>query len=228
MKEYRKKDMFFLSLTLFSLFFGAGNLIFPPFLGQEAGKMSMRALSGFLLTSVGFPILAVMVVTKMGGLDVLASKVHPVFSRWYSLLIYLSIGPMLGIPRAASLPFEMVMVPMIDSNINIVWLWRLAFTAVFFILAFRFSIRPHKLIDYLVRMLTPMLLMWLLFVLLTVLKHPIPLENYVRSAYEKTPFVEGFIQGYLTMDTIAALNFGLVISNVLVSQGIDGKDEKFK
>ena len=89
-------------LTLFSMFFGAGNLIFPPFLGVEAGSDTPAALAGFLLTAVGFPILGVMAVAESGGLTALAERVEKRFAFLFTLLIYLSIGPCLAIPRTAS------------------------------------------------------------------------------------------------------------------------------
>ena len=64
MKKLSKQDLTFIGLMLFSLFFGAGNLIFPPFLGQSAGQNIWVALGGFLITAVGFPILGVIAVAK--------------------------------------------------------------------------------------------------------------------------------------------------------------------
>ncbi|MDU3722953.1 MAG: branched-chain amino acid transport system II carrier protein, partial [Clostridium celatum] len=107
MKNLSKKDLLLVSLMLFSLFFGAGNLIFPPFLGQSAGNKTWVAMAGFLITAVGFPILGVVAVAKSNGLYNLAKKVNPIFALIFTTLIYLSIGPGLGIPRAGSLPFEM-------------------------------------------------------------------------------------------------------------------------
>ena len=92
-------------LTLFSMFFGAGNLIFPPFppfLGAQAGTDMPAALAGFLVTAVGFPILGVMAVAESGGLTTLASRVNARFAFLFTLLIYLSIGPCLAIPRTAT------------------------------------------------------------------------------------------------------------------------------
>ena len=102
-------------LTLFSMFFGAGNLIFPPFLGAQAGTDMPAALAGFLVTAVGFPILGVMAVAESGGLTSLASRVNARFAFLFTLLIYLSIGPCLAIPRTASTSFEMVMRPALES-----------------------------------------------------------------------------------------------------------------
>ena len=110
MKLDRKK-MLLISFMLFSLFFGAGNLIFPPFLGQNAGSSTVSAMLGFLATAVILPVLGVIVVARFDGLEQLAQHAGKKFSLIFTILIYLSIGPGLGIPRAASVPFEMAVAP---------------------------------------------------------------------------------------------------------------------
>ena len=97
------------------MFFGAGNLIFPPFLGAQAGVMTWRAMSGFLLSAVGLPVLGVAAVALSGGLTRLAGRVHPGFAFLFTLLIYLSIGPCLAIPRTSSTSFEMTVFPVLEQ-----------------------------------------------------------------------------------------------------------------
>ena len=95
MKLDRKK-MLLISFMLFSLFFGAGNLIFPPFLGQNAGSSTVSAMLGFLATAVILPVLGVIVVARFDGLEQLAQHAGKKFSLIFTVLIYLSIGPGLG------------------------------------------------------------------------------------------------------------------------------------
>ena len=102
MKTLKRKELLFIGLTLFSMFFGAGNLIFPPFLGEQAGGLAWFAMIGFIISAVGLPVLGVIAVAKAGGLKPLAGRVHPKFAFVFTLLIYLSIGPCLAIPRTAS------------------------------------------------------------------------------------------------------------------------------
>ena len=106
-----KKSMLVVSVMLFALFFGAGNLIFPPFLGQNAGENTLPAMIGFLATAVVLPVLGVVVVARFDGLEKLGKQVGARFALVFTVLIYLSIGPGLGIPRAASVPFEMAVAP---------------------------------------------------------------------------------------------------------------------
>ena len=154
-------------LTLFSMFFGAGNLIFPPFLGAQAGTDMPAALAGFLLTAVGFPILGVMAVAESGGLSTLASRVNARFAFLFTLLIYLSIGPCLAIPRTASTSFEMVMRPALESaglldatlgGFGALGLSQFVYSVLFFALAYVIALDPAKLTQFLGKFLCPTLI----------------------------------------------------------------------
>lgn len=223
MKELSKKDLLLVSLMLFSLFFGAGNLIFPPFLGQTAGSATWVAMAGFFVTAVGFPVLGVIVVAKSGGLNLLAKRVNPVFSAIFTVLIYLSIGPCLGIPRAGSLPFEMAVAPYLPEGISVT-LAMFLFTLIFFSVAYWLSLSPTKLVDRMGKVLTPTLLALIAIIFVSALVKPLGSYGEATGAYTNSAFVAGFLEGYLTMDTIAALNFGIVIALAIKSKGV--KEEK--
>jgi LIVCS family branched-chain amino acid:cation transporter len=223
MKKLSKKESLFVSLMLFSLFFGAGNLIFPPFLGQSAGGNTWIAMAGFFITAVGFPVLGVVAVAKSGGLSNLTKRVNPVFAVIFTSLIYLSIGPCLGIPRAGSLPFEMSVAPYLPEGISKP-LALFLFTLVFFAVAYWLSLTPAKLVDRMGKVLTPILLLLITVVFLSSIIKPLGGYGDATGEYLTSPFIKGFLEGYLTMDTIAALNFGIVIAVAIKSLGI--KDEK--
>lgn len=223
MKNLSKRDLLFIGLMLFSLFFGAGNLIFPPFMAQAAGEKTWIAMSAFFITAVGFPVLGVIAVAKSGGLTNLAKRVNPVFASIFTVLIYLSIGPGLGIPRAGSLPFEMAVAPYLPESMSIK-ISLFIYTFLFFTVAYWLSLSPNKLVDRMGKVLTPTLL--LLIIVMVVGSFIKPLGEYgaATNGYEISPFFKGFLDGYLTMDTIAALNFGIVIALAIKSKGIN--DEK--
>lgn len=103
MQKLSGKNLLLVGFTLFSMFFGAGNLIFPPHLGAQAGVNFWPAFTGLFVSAVGLPIAGVVAVARAGGLDKLAGRVHPVFAMVFTILVYLSIGPCLAIPRTASL-----------------------------------------------------------------------------------------------------------------------------
>ena len=141
MKKLSKNNLILISLTLFSMFFGAGNLIFPPFLGAQAGTNTWIAMLGFCLSAIALPIFGVIAVAKSGGLKKLASRVHPIFAAIFTFLIYLSIGPCLAIPRTASTSFEMAVVPFISGNSN---LMQIIYSVIFFCIALSLALKPDK------------------------------------------------------------------------------------
>lgn len=219
-----KKNMVLVSFMLFSLFFGAGNLIFPPFLGQSAGEHALTAMFGFLLTAVVLPVLGVVVVARFDGLDRLSQQVGKHFGLVFTVLIYLSIGPGLGIPRAASVPFEMAFAPYLPDGANTA-LWLALYSLVFFLIALWLCLTPNKLLNRVGHYLTPSLLLLLVFLFVSFLFKGEVHVAAAQESYAASPFLTGFAEGYNTMDTIAALNFGLVIATTLSSFGMAEKND---
>ena len=222
-----KKQMVTISFMLFSLFFGAGNLIFPPFLGQNAGSATTPAIIGFLLTAVVLPVLGVIVVAKFDGLDKLAKQAGAKFSLVFTVLIYLSIGPGLGIPRAASVPFEMAVAPYLPTDANNT-IWMVGYSLVFFLFAFWLCHNPGKLVNRIGNFLTPSLLILLCFLFFSFLFRGQVDVADPQFLYQNMPFLQGFSDGYQTMDTIAALNFGLVNATTLCSFGLTDKKDTIR
>lgn len=219
-----KKQMVLISFMLFSMFFGAGNLIFPPFLGQNAGSRTPSATFGFLITAVILPILGVVVVAQSDGLDKLAGRVSPRFAMVFTMLIYLSIGPGLGIPRAASVPFEMAVAPYLPQGVNLA-LCMLVYSLVFFVIAGWLALTPNKLVDRIGHFLTPSLLILIVFLFVSFMAKGTVSVAAPQPAYRTGAFLKGFCEGYQTMDTIAALNFGLVIATTLGTMGLSDKKD---
>ncbi|MBU5292445.1 branched-chain amino acid transport system II carrier protein [Anaerosalibacter bizertensis] len=220
MEKMERKKLLFVSLMMFSMFFGAGNLIFPPLLGQLSGTNILISMGGFLISAVGLPILAIAVVAKAGGLHILASRVHPRFAFAFTILIYLSIGPFLGIPRAASLAFEMGISPFLSNTLAESNLPLFVYTLVFFGIAYWLCMTPSKLVDRLGKVLTPVLLVLIASIFIFSLFKPIGSFSAPIGDYAKFPLFKGFLEGYMTMDAIAALNFGIVISAALKEMGV--------
>lgn len=220
-----KDKMILVIFMLFSLFFGAGNLIFPPFLGQNAGSQTFAAMIGFLITAVVLPVLGVVVVARFGGLDQLGRQVGKHFGLLFSLLIYLSIGPGLGIPRAASVPFEMAVAPYLPTGAN-VSLCMAVYSLLFFLVALWLCLTPSKLVERIGKFLTPSLLFLLVFLFINFLFRGEMNVASAQETYKEVPFLKGFAEGYNTMDAIAALNFGLVIATTLCSFGLTDKKDR--
>lgn len=219
-----KKKMLLVSFMLFSLFFGAGNLIFPPLLGQASGENMFVAMLGFINTAVVLPVLGVVVVAKFDGLDKLSQHDGTKFGIVFTVLIYVSIGPFLGIPRAASVPFEMAFAPYLPDGSNVTH-WMGIYSLIFFILALLLALNPTKLIDRLGHVLTPTLLILIIFLFISFLFFGEVNISKPSQDYITYPYLKGFTEGYNTMDAIAALNFGLVISTTLQSLNITNKKD---
>lgn len=220
MSKLSKKELLFVGLTLFSMFFGAGNLIFPPFLGEQAGNQAYIALIGFVVSAVGLPILGVVAVAKAGGLKALAGRVHPLFAFIFTLLIYLSIGPCLAIPRTASTSFEMAIVPFIGNNG--IWI-QVMYSLLFFGIALFMALQPEKLTDRLGKILCPILLVLILIIFIGSFFAETSHYGDAIGVYNEIPLIQGFLDGYQTMDTIAALNFGMIIALNIQNKGIKDK-----
>ena len=219
-----KKQMVLISFMLFSMFFGAGNLIFPPFLGQNAGSSTPAATFGFVITAVILPILGVIVVAQSDGLDKLAGRVSPSFAIIFTMLIYLSIGPGLGIPRAASVPFEMAVAPYMPAGANLK-VFMLVYSLVFFAIAAWLALTPNKLVERIGQFLTPSLLILIVFLFISFVAKGTVSVAAPQVAWAENALLKGFCEGYQTMDTIAALNFGLVIATTLGTMGLNDKKD---
>ena len=222
MTKLNKRNLLLVSFLLFSLFFGAGNLIFPPYLGQSAGSRTGAATVGFLMTAVLLPVMGVVAVARFDGLDRLAGQVGRRFALVFTVLIYLSIGPGLGIPRAASVPFEMAVAPYLPAGANTA-LWMAVYSLVFFLAALWLCMTPSKLVGRIGHVLTPTLLALLVFLFVSFLLRGEVAVAAPQPAYAAAPLLKGFAEGYQTMDAIAALNFGLVIAATLGGFGLTEK-----
>lgn len=207
-------------VTLFSMFFGAGNLIFPPFLGAQAGQASIPAMIGFCLSAVGLPILGVIAVAESNGLPELAGRVHPKFAAVFTFLIYMSIGPCLAIPRTATTSFEMAVVPFLPESMSL-GTAQLLYSIIFFAIALLLALRPDKLTDRLGKLLGPALLILIFVVFVGCIVHPIGTPGAALGKYASGAAVNGFLEGYQTMDTIAALNFGFIIALNIRAKGVE-------
>lgn len=221
MQRLRGRNLLLVGFTLFSMFFGAGNLIFPPFLGAQAGTATWIAMVGFAISAIGFPILGVVEVARSGGLPNLARRVHPWFSAVFILLIYLSIGPGLAIPRTAGTSFEMV-APYLGGGR---WM-QTVYSIVFFAAAGTVALRPEKLTKRLGKILCPTLIVLIVVLFVGCLLHPVA-SGYGEATgdYRSLPIITGFLGGYQTMDTIAALNFGVIIALNIRALGISDERE---
>ena len=220
------KEQIFVGITLFSMFFGAGNLIFPPILGAQGGEAALMAFIGFIVSAVGFPILGVIAIVRSGGLRQLADRVGKKFSFIFTLVVYLSIGPCLAIPRTASTSFEMAVTPFVSSGI--VPVMRVIYSVVFFGVALYIALNPSKLVDTLGKKLAPALLVLIALLFVGCLISGATGTGEVAAKYAEGAAVTGFIDGYQTMDAIAALVYGIVLVMNIKGKGVTEESDVAK
>jgi LIVCS family branched-chain amino acid:cation transporter len=214
---------FIIGVMLFALFFGAGNLIFPASLGQNAGSNIWWAVAGFLITGIGLPFLGIMAMGVSGSknLQELASRVHPVYGMIFTTLLYLTIGPFFAAPRTGAVAYDIGIAPFVNESFGQIGLF--VFTLLFFIVTLWFSLNPVKLVDRIGKFLSPGILVLLFGLLIMVVLKPMGTIEEPQEAYASGAFMKGFTEGYNTMDALASLVFGIIVINAIRSMGVTTK-----
>lgn len=223
MQMLNSKQRFLVAGTLFGMFFGAGNLIFPVHLGQIAGRQVLPAMLGFIVTAVGIPILGVAAIgnTHSDGLQSLANKVGKMYSYVLTCVLYLTIGPFFAIPRCATTSFTTGIMPLIGLGVSEAKAL-LIFSVIFFALVLFFSLRPANITVWIGKIINPLFLVFLAVLVITALVHSDTAVSQIQpeAAYESGALFSAFIEGYGTMDAIAGLAFGIVVIDIIRSMGV--------
>ncbi|GAU78383.1 branched-chain amino acid transport system II carrier protein [Fusibacter sp. 3D3] len=213
------EDSIVVGAALFAMFFGAGNLIFPPAIGLFSGDQWLFSLIGFFITGICLPVLGVLSVSLSGGtISDLASKVGPKFSLIFSTILILAIGPLLAIPRTGATVYEIGVAPLGNFNPLLV-------SIIYFSITLFFVIKPSGIIDKIGKILTPILLLVIGAIIGTGLFHPI--GNPVTTKLENA-FSFGFLQGYQTMDALGSIVMGGIILAALVEKGYKNRKKQIK
>ncbi|MDP5228908.1 MAG: branched-chain amino acid transport system II carrier protein [Cellulophaga sp.] len=212
------KETLVTAFALFSLFFGAGNLIFPPLLGFQSGNMWWLVAIGFCLSAVLIPIFGILAHAKLQGtIFDFGKKVSPTFSLVYSVLIYV-ICIVLPSPRTASVTHEIAILPFFDTPYILT-------SIIYFSLVFVFVMNRSKILDLLGKILTPAIIL-ILFAIIGITLFTIDF-NFGATKFA-SPFTHGFQEGYQTFDAIAAIVVGgvLIISINLKNKEADYSSKK--
>lgn len=210
----------FIGFMLFSMLFGAGNLIFPAFLGHASGEHVWQAVIGFIISDAGLSVLAFMAIAKSGTFDTLINRVNPTFALLFPMAIYLSIGPGLAIPRAGSLAYEMGVKPFLPQTMASSPIALLVYTVIFFSVVFWFAKSPSKLVDRFGKILTPSLLVLIVIILIKAVFTDLSDLQGASLSYKNNPISQGFLDGYQTMDAICAMIYGIIFTNLFKSKKI--------
>ena len=216
-KTLRPLDVLALGFMTFALFLGAGNVIFPPSAGLAAGEQMLPTAIGFLLTAVGLPLLTLIALARVGG--GLAELTSPL-GYWPGLLlsvaVYLAIGPLFATPRTAVVSYELGVVPFVQDS----WQALLGYSTLYFAAVIFLALKPGQLVDRVGKYITPILLIGLVLLGAAATFFPAGEMASVAPDYKEGALVKGFLQGYLTMDTLGALVYGIVITTAIRDRGV--------
>ncbi|MCW8330739.1 branched-chain amino acid transport system II carrier protein [Photobacterium sp. SDRW27] len=204
-----------LGFMTFAMYLGAGNLIFPPFLGFQAGEHFMSGMVGFLLTGVGLPAMALVMVALVKGSDNLTAALPRSLATSFWVMVFIVIGPAFVIPRAITVAYQFSLAPFIgDAGL-------VPFSVVFCLATILFALFPGKLVDTLGKWLTPMLLVILSILAAYAYLYPSGQVMTASGPYIDGAFAEGLTQGYMTMDALGSIGFGWVIFRAIQNMGVE-------
>lgn len=221
-KKLTIKEYIFIGSMLFGLFFGAGNLIFPIQMGQLAGSNMLSATIGFIITAVGLPFLGIVAIglSRKESLYDLASKISPKYGAFFTIALYLTIGPFFAIPRTATVSYEVAFASYLEPHQLQLVLF--IFSILFFIASLWFSLRPSGILTWVGKILNPIFLVSLALLIVFSIIQPMGQvsEVPVVESYQAGAFFTGFLEGYNTMDALASLAFGIIVVRTIQNLGV--------
>ena len=221
MQNTDNKRFVAIGLMLFAILFGAGNLIFPASMGQASGDHFVWAFIGFCITGVGLPLLAIMAMAYAGCNDLqeAAGRAHPLYGLFYTVVVYMSIGPCFAIPRTGTVAFEIGLRPFLTEGQVEMGLW--VFLVLFFVVSYWLAATPQKLVDRVGKILTPALVLTLGALIVKSVVDPLGVPQAAQPNYAGvlTATVAGILDGYNTLDAIAAFVFATLVTNFVREGG---------
>ena len=229
-RSLNRKETVFVASMLFGMFFGAGNLIFPVSMGQLSGNNMWQAATGFLITGVGLPLLGVVAlgISREDGLMGLSSRVGRRYGKFFTCILYLTIGPFFAIPRCATVAYTVGVERIIPDSMQTAVL--AVFSLLFFAAVLFFSLRPGEILTWIGKVLNPLFLLFLGLLVIRALLSPMGSISGAapEGAYAAGAFYQGFLEGYNTMDALAGLAFGIIVVNVIRDLGVENPGDVAK
>ncbi len=222
----KKKDLIKIGFMTFALFFGAGNLIFPPLIGYQSGQNFIPSVLGFVTTGVCLPLLGAIAGSMVyGRIELLGKKVGKWFYTIFPTIIYLAIGPIFIVPRSASVTYTIGIEPLLQKHSSVIMFF---VTLIYFVISYYFVMNSHKMVDFIGKIITPLLFIVIGIMVIFVMVNPAGPIGTPTGDYVHTPYFKGFVEGFLTMDALGAL----VVANILVATfkdyGIEDKKDIVK
>lgn len=217
MTSLRTRDIVALGFMTFALFIGAGNIIFPPIVAQQAGEHVWLAAFGFLITAVGLPVITIIALSRVeGSIQILSSPLGKIASLILTITCYLTVGPLFATPRTATVSYEIGFSSYLGTSSSSL----LIYSAIYFSVVTLISLYPNKILDTVGYVLSPLKILSLTILGIAAMMIPTGFVPPAINNYIDSPVSEGFVNGYLTMDTLGALVFGIVIIQAIRSRGV--------
>ena len=213
----KKHDFIAVGFTIFAIFFGAGNLIFPPEIGINSGKDWFISLLGFFISGIGLPLLGILALNKAGTLEKFGEKIGSKFTNIYTALILICLGPIVAIPRTGASTYEMSILPNLGNIVS-----PGVFAVIFFGITLLLTLRPTKIVGYIGKVLTPIILV----ILLIIIVKGIFFTDHMFTQGTGNAFSYGFINGYQPMDALGAPLTAVIAINAIVALGYTKDSEK--
>ena len=213
-------DTIIIGFALFAIFFGAGNLIFPPYLGVTAGENWGIATLAFLISDPLLSIIAVMVVAALGGSALnVGRRVHPLFASALAAICVLLIGPIFAVPRTGASTHEIFVQSYFPSAPQ--WITSL----VFFGIVLWITYKENSVMDAIGKYLTPILLFILFCIFVAAIVQP---DATFATTDGTGLFAQGFKEGYQTMDVLGAPLLAGVVMKDITRRGYLNKKDQFR
>ena len=223
----KRSDILIIGLAMFAMFFGAGNMLFPPYLGLLAGKSWPVALTAFFIGGMGLALLTLISIVinqnagdKHLGMDTVTAPLGKTLSIVIAASILLCAGPLFSTPRTCAAAYEMLVVPMVSSSTAGSWM----FSVAYFAFVFAMAVRPAKVIDIVGKILTPGLIIGLVVLFVVNIYSPIGPISEIQIMDNAVK--EGIIAAYQSMDVFGALMLATIIIMGIEAKGYtEGKDK---
>lgn len=211
-------DALVIGLALFSIFFGAGNLIFPPYLGMASCGEWITGFIVYFIFDIGLALVGIYAIMKNGGeMSKITEKIGKIPSFIICTILVLCIGPLFVVPRTAATTFEMLVnIDFLPENSKFI------FSLIYFAIVILLTIRPSKVIDIVGKVLTPILFASLAFLIIYGIVNPLGAIN--DTAMIENVVKEGVTTGYQTMDVFGGILLAGIIIDAVVRKGY--KDKK--
>ena len=214
------RDIIVVGFALFSMFFGAGNVVFPPYLGMESGPQWLLGFSAYFIADIGLALLGVFALLRVGSSEAVTLRLGKIPAELLMCAIILCIGPMVAIPRTSATTFEMAIAPNIPDVSPVL------FSVLFFALILALCIKESAVVDIVGKVLTPLLLVGLFAIIIKGIVTP--LGEIAALPQIANAAVTGIKAGYQTMDALAALPFGIIVLQSVTAKGYDSGRKQFR